>query len=102
MIERVVAVRRLALPVVLTAFAAAGAAVPCPAADRPPEPPPALETEHKSPSGAFTFRTPAGWTVETTSGPETVNASGAGVRVRFVHRPGEYGYDSLHGACMLE
>jgi len=34
--------------------------------------------------------------------PETVNAAGAGVRVRFVHRRGEHGYDSLHGACMLE
>ena len=101
MIERVVDVRRLALPVVLTALLAAGSAVPSPAADRPAGLP-ALETEHKSPSGAFTFRTPAGWTVETSAGPETVNAAGSGVRVRFVHRPGEHGYDSLHGACMLE
>ena len=24
------------------------------------------------------------------------------MRVRFVHLAGDYGYDSLHGACMLE
>jgi hypothetical protein len=101
MIESAVVVRRLALPAVLAAFAAAGVAVPSIAAERAPTPP-ALETEHKSPSGAFVFRTPAGWTVETSVGPETVNAFGSGVRVRFVHRPGEHGYDSLHGACMLE
>ena len=102
MIEPVVAVRRIALPAVLAAFAAAGAAVPSSAAKRPPEPP-ALETEHISPSGAFTFRTPAGWVVESRAEqPETVNAAGSGLRVRFVHRSGEHGYDSLHGTCMLE
>ncbi len=101
MIESVVAVRRLALPAMLAALAAAGAAVPAAAAKRPPEPP-SLDVAHTSPSGAFTFRTPAGWVVETSAGPETVNAFGSGVRVRFVHRPGEHGYDSLHGACMLE
>ena len=95
------AVRRIALPAVLAAFAAAGLPLPSAAADRSPDLP-MLETEHTSPSGAFTFRTPAGWVVETSAGPETVNASGAGLRVRFVHRPGEHGYDSLHGACMLE
>jgi len=101
MIESAVVVRRLALPAVLAALAAAGVAVPSVAAERP-QTAPALETEHKSPSGAFTFRTPAGWTIETSAGPETVNAFGSGVRVRFVHRPGEHGYDSLHGVCMLE
>ena len=102
MIEPVVAVRRIALPAVLAAFAAAGGAVPSSAAKPAPEPP-ALEMEHKSPSGAFTFRTPAGWVVESRADqPETVNAAGSGVRVRFVHRVGEHGYDSLHGACMLE
>jgi len=102
MIEPVVAVRRIALPTVLAAFAAAGAAVPSPAAGRVPDPP-SLETEHTSPSGAFTFRTPAAWVVESNAEqPETVNAAGSGVRVRFVHRRGEHGYDSLHGACMLE
>ena len=34
---------------------------------RRPRPP--LETEHASPSGAFTFRTPEGWKVETSRGP---------------------------------
>jgi hypothetical protein len=94
------AVRRIALPAVLAALAAAGAVVPLSAA--PPEPP-ALETEHTSPSKAFTFWTPAGWVVESRpEQPEVVNAAGSGVRVRFVYRPGEHGYDSLHGSCMLE
>ena len=102
MIEPVVAVRRIALPTVLAASAAASAAVPADAAGRVPDPP-SLETEHTSPSGAFTFRTPAAWVVESNAEqPETVNAAGSGVRVRFVHRRGEHGYDSLHGACMLE
>jgi len=99
MIEPVVAVRRIAL---LAALAAGGVAVPSLASGRVSNPP-LLESEHTSPSGAFTFRTPPGWLVETRADqPETVNASGSGVRVRFVHRPGEHGYDSLHGACMLE
>jgi len=102
MTEPVVAVRRIVLPAVLAALAAAGAAVPSPAAGRVSDPP-LLETEHTSPSGAFTFWTPGGWVVESRAEqPETVNAAGSGVRVRFVHRPGEHGYDSLHGACMLE
>jgi hypothetical protein len=101
MIEPLVAVRRIALAA-LAAWAAAGTAVPAAAAGRAPDLPP-LETEHTSPSGAFTFRTPAGWAVESRAEqPETVNAAGSGVRVRFVHRLGEHGYDSLHGACMLE
>jgi hypothetical protein len=98
MIESGVVFRRIALPAML---AAVGVSVPLFAAGRDVIPP-ALETEHTSPSGAFTFRTPAGWVVESSTGPETVNAFGSGVRVRFVHRPGEHGYDSLHGACMLE
>jgi hypothetical protein len=102
MSEPVVAVRRIALPAVLAAFAAAGVVVPSAAATRVPDPP-SLAIEHTSPSGAFTFRTPAAWVVESNAEePETVNAAGAGLRVRFVHRIGEHGYDSLHGACMLE
>lgn len=78
-------------------------AAPASAARRPAVPPPALSQEHRAPSGAFEFRTPAGWTVNQPSAePETIDARGAGLRVRFVHRPGEHGYDSLHGACMLE
>jgi hypothetical protein len=102
MTEPLVAVRRIALPAVLAAFAAAGGAVPSSAA-KPTPAPPALEVGHTSPSGAFTFRTPAGWVVESRADePETVNAAGSDVRVRFVYRPGDHGYDSLHGACMLE
>ena len=64
---------------------------------------PALTTEHKHPAGGMAFRTPENWTVESsTAHPETVNASGDGVAVRFVYHDGEQGYDSLHGVCMLE
>jgi hypothetical protein len=102
MTEPDVAVRRIALPLVLAALAAAGGVVPSSAARRAPDLP-SLDAGHTSPSGAFTFRTPAGWVVESRAEqPETVNAAGAGLRVRFVHRPGEHGYDSLHGSCMLE
>lgn len=103
MIEPAAVPRRITLGVVLAACAAASVAVPSPAAQHAPAPPIPLATEHQSPSGAFTFRTPAGWVVENTrKEPETINASGGGVRVRFVHLAGDYGYDSLHGACMLE
>jgi hypothetical protein len=66
-------------------------------------PPPPLPSEHRHPSGGFAFRTPEGWKVDSTAAnPETINAAGDGVFVRFVYRDGESGYDSLHGACMLE
>jgi hypothetical protein len=66
-------------------------------------PPPPLPAEHRHPSGGFAFHTPEGWRVETPAdNPETLNAAGDGVVVRFVFRDGENGYDSLHGACMLE
>jgi hypothetical protein len=66
-------------------------------------PPPPLPTLHRHASGGFAFRTPEGWKVESTpENPDTLNASGDGVAVRFVYREGESGYDSLHGACMLE
>jgi hypothetical protein len=101
MIEPSVAFRRIALPV-LAALLAARAPVPAEAARKPP-PPIVLDAEHASPSGAFRFRTPAAWAVESRgSQPEIVDAAGDGVRVRFLHRNGEHGYDSLHGSCMLE
>jgi hypothetical protein len=102
MIEPVAVTRRITL--VLAACAAAGVAVPTLAGGRATVAPSVdLAAEHRSPSGAFTFRTPADWVVENTrKEPETINAKGSGVRVRFVHLAGEYGYDSLHGACMLE
>ncbi len=63
----------------------------------------ALTQEHVHPSGAFSFRTPEGWRVEPVPDePEALLAAGDGLLVRFVYRPGENGYDSLHGACMLE
>ena len=103
MIEPGAVRRRITLPVMLAAGLAAGAALPSVAAGRAVPPLPALSSEHQAPSGAFTFRTPADWVVENTAkAPETINANGGGLRVRFVHLPGDYGYDSLHGACMLE
>jgi hypothetical protein len=68
----------------------------------PPAPPP-LPSEHHHPSGGFAFHTPEGWKVESPpDNPETLNAAGDNVVVRFIFREGENGYDSLHGACMLE
>jgi len=66
-------------------------------------PPPPLPTLHRHASGGFAFRTPEGWKVDSPAeNPETVNASGDGVAVRFVYHEGDNGYDSLHGVCMLE
>ena len=66
-------------------------------------PPPTLPTLHRHPSGGFAFRTPEAWKVDSPpENPETLNAGGDGVAVRFVYREGESGFDSLHGACMLE
>jgi hypothetical protein len=71
------------------------------AAKRAPAPP--LPVQHRHPSGGFAFRTPEGWKIDSPpENPETMNAVGDGVAVRFVYRDGESGYDSLHGACMLE
>lgn len=78
-------------------------AAPASGGRRSPPPPPPLVQQHRAPSGAFEFRTPAGWTVnQPSSEPETLDARGPSLRVRFVHRAGEHGYDSLHGSCMLE
>ena len=101
MIEPQAAKRRIAL-----AFLAAAVAVCVPvpvAAKKPPPPPPVLDAEHVSPSGSFRFRTPAGWKVAILgTHPETVEAAGDGLLVRFLYQDGEHGLDSLHGACMLE
>ncbi len=63
--------------------------------------PPALTREYRHPSGAFAFRTPEAWEVKET-GPETTEAWGEEIGFRFVYRPGESGFDSLHVNCMLE
>lgn len=68
-----------------------------------PVAPPALVGQHAHPSGAFTFRTPSGWTVGPVAGrPEAMEAWGGSVGIRFVYQPGESGLDSLHSNCMLE
>jgi hypothetical protein len=68
-----------------------------------PPPPPPMITEHAHPTGAFTFRTPAGWTVSPLAGrPDVVEAWNGPVGVRFVYQAGETGLDSLHVTCMLE
>ena len=63
--------------------------------------PPALTREYRHPSGAFAFRTPEGWEIKET-GRETTEAWGEEIGFRFVYRPEESGFDSLHVTCMLE
>ena len=100
MIEPQAALRRIAPPVLAAALAVCAAV---PSAAKEPPPPPVLDAEHVSPSGALRFRTPTGWKVTTRSTqPETMDAAGDGVRVRFIYHGGEHGIDSLHGTCMLE
>jgi len=67
------------------------------------EPAPPLTKEHLHPSGAFTFKTPDDWTVATSpNNPDAIETGGGGLLVRFLFRPEEQGYDSLHVICMLE
>jgi hypothetical protein len=55
------------------------------------------------PQGAFSYRLPQGWTVRTASNdPDALDASGDGVTVRLFYRPGEVGYDALHGICLMQ
>jgi len=88
------------------ASAALLSVVLCPpvfAGKKPPESPPSLSVEHQHPSGAFTFRTPEGWTVQAPEGsPEALDTWGGDLGIRFVYRPGEAGFDALHATCMLE
>jgi len=73
------------------------------AAEKRRTPAPPLEREHSHPSGAFTFRTPPDWTVESlASNPGTQQAGSGEALVRFIYRAGDAGYDSLHVTCMLE
>jgi hypothetical protein len=65
--------------------------------------PPVLSDEHVHPSGAFTFRTPEGWSLATYGpSPPMLEARSGNLIVRFLFRPEEAGYDSLHVDCMLE
>jgi hypothetical protein len=62
-----------------------------------------LPSQHQNRDGAFRFRTPEAWAVETRGeSPEIVEARGEDLIVRFVHRNGETGYDGVHVDCMLE
>ncbi|PYQ21435.1 MAG: hypothetical protein DMF81_15430, partial [Acidobacteria bacterium] len=90
----------LVAAILLAVAVCAGAAH---AGRKPLEPPPPLSVEHVHPSGAFLFRTPDGWLVAPLTGkPEAIEAWGGELGLRFVYRPGEPGYDSLHADCMLE
>jgi hypothetical protein len=72
-------------------------ALPAAAASRPP----ALPLEHAHPSGAFSFRTPAGWTARPLEGqPDMLEARGDGLLVRFYFKAQEIGLDALHVTCM--
>lgn len=62
--------------------------------------PPPLPIEHRHASGAFTFRTPEGWTVEPGASGE-LEAWGGDLGVRFLFSNGEAGYDSLHATCIM-
>ncbi len=77
--------------------------VPTWAGKAPKLAPPDLPREHVCPSKAFSFRTPADWTVESSgTSPEVVQAQGDSVVVRFLHRGQEVGFDGLHVDCMQE
>jgi hypothetical protein len=65
--------------------------------------PPTLSVQHQNRDGAFRFRTPESWSVESRGeGPEIVDAGREELMVRFVYRHGEAGYDGVHADCMLE
>lgn len=77
--------------------------VPTWAGKKPKAASPDLPREHVDPSKAFSFRTPADWTVESSgTSPEVVQAKGDRVVVRFVRHGQEVGFDALHVDCMLE
>ena len=67
------------------------------------EPPP-LSQSHSHRDGLFTFAVPDGWKVGKGTGgdPDSVQATGDGLVVRFVYRRGDAGYDAYHGACLSE
>jgi hypothetical protein len=82
------------LAVFLTAFAWTLDAAPKAA-------PPALTEELRHPSGAFSFRTPTGWTARMLVDPSDVfEVAGDGLLVRFYFKPQEIGLDALHVSCM--
>ena len=66
-----------------------------------PAPAPTLAAEHRHSSGAFTFRTPQDWLVQSTA-DGGLEAWGGDLGVRFDYREGEQGYDSLHATCIMQ
>jgi hypothetical protein len=85
-------------------FAAAClASLPAWAGKKPPASRPPLVGLHQHPSGAFSFRTPDGWTVGPLEGrPGAMEAWSGSIGIRFVYQRGEVGLDALHVNCMLE
>jgi hypothetical protein len=62
-----------------------------------------LGPARQHPLGGFTYQLPQGWTIQTASNdPDSLDASGDGVMVRLFYRPGEIGYDALHGICLMQ
>jgi hypothetical protein len=90
--------------VLLLAVALVGGWTPATLAGKKSRPEPAaLTQDHKHPSGAFSFRTPEGWSVRPSpANTEALDAVAGDLMVRFLYRAGEAGYDSLHVTCMLE
>jgi hypothetical protein len=64
-------------------------------------PPPPLPLEHTYPSGAFSFRTPEGWTLSEPR-PDVMETWGGELGVRFLFRAREDGTDALHEECKSE
>lgn len=64
---------------------------------------PAPSQEHRHPKGAFSFRTPADWTVQAVAGRnDALEASSGPLRVRILWNAGEQGFDAIHVQCALE
>jgi len=62
---------------------------------------PAVERAH--PSGAFTYRVPASWSVGASPADATaLELAGDGLRTRLLFKPQEMGFDGLHSLCMLD
>jgi hypothetical protein len=64
---------------------------------------PPLTLEHVAPGGAFTFKTPQGWTFAPSNARrDLLVASGDGVMIWFLPHRSSAGSDGLHISCMAE
>jgi hypothetical protein len=89
---------RILAAVAAASLLAAGTAT---GADRRKEEAGAVEREH--PSGAFTYRVPAAWTVGPSPNEATdLELAGDGLRARIQFKAQEMGFDGLHSLCMLD